>query len=458
MGANNEPMTLAVICRLLGKVWLGLGGTALAVGTAATWYFHGWRAYQDLMSPSNVGHVITVVIALGPGLLLVVAADELERGRRKAALTKLALVPVALLLAAGLFAISWSGHVSRTAAADERRAQRYTAITEGRLDDVKRLTADSTLRAEADASIPPLLLYALMKKQEGIARYLVDRGANVNAGFEGITPLFVAILERYIDLARVMIREGADINARTSGKLAGGGTPFFLAVSLSTYNEDEILGLFPTTGPRPDVSVVDAHGRTALVWCIINHHERVAAWLLDLGANVNAVDHEGMTPLQHSVYRSTVAVTRDLVRRGARTDVTDQNGATPLMQALVFFRQSPTTDWLESARVLIEGGADVNAKSRGGHTPLMFAAAVNQSELVDAMIQRGADVNTQNEAGQTALMAAAAHGYTRVVDVLLARGASINLRAKDGKTALVLARDGGHKEAERVLRKTGASD
>lgn len=295
-------MKLATVCRVLGTIWLGLGGAVVMVGTVATWYFHGWRAYQDLMSPFNVGNLIAVVITLGPGVLLVVAADEFEHGRRKAALTKLALVPVALLLAAGLFAITWSGHVSRTAAANERRAQRYAAITEGRLGDVKRLTADGTLRAEADASIPPLLLYALMKKQEGIARYLVDRGANVNAGFEGIIPLFVAIMERYIDLAQVMISKGANINARATGE-RGGGSPFLLAVSLETYNENEILALFPTTGPRPDVSVVDAHGRTALVWCIVNHHERVAVWLLGLGANVNASDDQGMTPLQHSVYR-----------------------------------------------------------------------------------------------------------------------------------------------------------
>lgn len=456
--ADGEPVKLASICRVLGKIWLGLGGTVVAVGTIATWYFHGWRAYQDLVSPFNVFNFIAVVITLGPGVLLIVAADELKQGRQKAALKKLALVPVALLLAAGLFAITWSNHVSRTAAANERRDQRYMAITEGRLEDVKRLTADGTLRAEADASIPPLLIYALMKKQGGIARYLVDTGANVNVGFEGITPLFIAIMERYVDLARAMISKGADINARASGKLEGGGTPFFLAVSLSTYNEDEILGLFPTSGPRPDASVVDAHGRTALMWCIIHHHERVAAWLLDLGANVNAVDHEGMTSLQHSVYRGTVATTRNLVRRGARIDVTDKNGATPLMQALVYFRQSPTTDWIESARVLIEGGADVNARSRGGHTPLMFAAAVNQDVLVDTMVQRGADVNAQNEAGQTALMAAAGHGYTRVVDVLLARRANITLRAKDGKTALTMAKEAGHKDIERVLRRAGAAD
>ena len=84
-------MKLATVCRVLGKIWLGLGGTAVMVGSVATWYFYGWRAYQDLMSPYNVYNVIAVVITLGPGLLLVMAADEFEQGRRKAALKKLAL-------------------------------------------------------------------------------------------------------------------------------------------------------------------------------------------------------------------------------------------------------------------------------------------------------------------------------------------------------------------------------
>jgi ankyrin repeat protein len=448
---------LATFCRVLGKIWLGLGGTVVMVGSVATWYFHGWRAYQDLMSPFNVSNVIAVAITLGPGLLLVTAADELEQRRRKGALKKLALVPVALLLAAGLLAMAWSGHTTRTAKAAERRAQRYTAIAEGRLDDLKRLT-EGTLRAEAEANDPPLLMYALLKQQEAIARHLVDQGANVHVAFDGITPLHLAIGRKYVDLAGVMISKGANINARAAGERGGGGSPFFLAVSLGPYSEDEILALFPTTGPRPDVTVVDAHGRTALVWSIVNHRERVAVWLLSLGANVNASDDEGTTPLQHSVYRGTVNITRDLVRRHARIDVTDKNGSTPLMQALFFFRQSPTTDYLDTARVLIDGGADVNAKSQGGHTPLMFAAALNQDELVEAMIQRGANVNAENEAGQTALMAAAAHGYARVADVLLARGANLTSRAKDGKTALAMAKEGGHKDIERVLRRKGATD
>jgi hypothetical protein len=42
-------MKLATVCRVLGKIWLGLGGTVVMVGSVGTWYFHGWRAYQDLM-------------------------------------------------------------------------------------------------------------------------------------------------------------------------------------------------------------------------------------------------------------------------------------------------------------------------------------------------------------------------------------------------------------------------
>src|SRR5436309_450360 len=123
--AWGEAVTLASICRVLGKIWLGLGGTVVAVGTVATWYFHGWRAYQDLVSQFNLFNYIAVVIALGPGVLLVVAADELEQGRRKAALKKLALVPVALVLLAGMLVLSFRDRADRRAASTDNRARGY---------------------------------------------------------------------------------------------------------------------------------------------------------------------------------------------------------------------------------------------------------------------------------------------------------------------------------------------
>lgn len=124
-GVDNKPVRLSAICRVLGKVWLGLGGTVIAIGTLATWYFQGWRAFQNLVSPFNFVNYITVMITLGPGVLLVVAADELEQGRRKAALKKIALVPVALVLVAGMAFLAFRHRADKGAVSTDNRVREY---------------------------------------------------------------------------------------------------------------------------------------------------------------------------------------------------------------------------------------------------------------------------------------------------------------------------------------------
>jgi uncharacterized protein len=334
----------------------------------------------------------------------------------------------------------------------------YRAIGAGRVENVKRLLTNADSINKPRPGRPGPLFYALMKKQEGVARYLVETGADVNTSVEGVTPLFVAVIEHYIDLARLMINKGADINARQSGKFAGAGTPFFLALGLQTYSEDEIIELFLKGGQRPDVLVEDLHGRSALVWCILNGHSRIAIWSLENGAKVNSVDKQGQTPLQHATYRGEVEITRELLRRKADTEVRDSNELTPIMQALGYFRQSLTSDHRQIAELLIQNGADARAKDRTGNTPLMFAAAVNAVDIAAKMLDRGADVNAQNSNGQTALMAAAIYGYPRMVELLLSRGANSNVRNKDGQTALRFARGNSQGEVETLLRTKGATE
>ena len=339
------------------------------------------------------------------------------------------------------------------------RSTLYTAIAEGRLEEVKRLTTSSHLTQEMTVGRRPgPLFYALIKKQQEIAQYLVDGGADVNARYEGVTPLYLAIVEHYTDLAKVMIRKGADIDARQSGRLSGGGTPFFLAVSLQNYREDEIIDLFLTNRRPSDVHEEDPHGRSVLVWSIVNHHVQIAKWLLDHGANVNTLDRQGETPLQHAVYRGAVEIVPELLRRKADSEAKDKHGLTPLMQALAYYRQSPTSDFVEIGDLLIRHGANVNARTPTGETPLMFAAAVNRTDLAEAMVNGGANVNAQNEQGHTALMAAAGHGFEQMVELLLERGAKVDVRAKDGKAALSFARESKNRKTEDLLRRKGATD
>ncbi|MCW3097496.1 MAG: Ankyrin [Chthonomonadaceae bacterium] len=79
-------------------------------------------------------------------------------------------------------------------------------------------------------------------------------------------------------------------------------------------------------------------------------------------------------------------------------------------------------------KTLLEGGADVNARTTGGRTALM-SAAVNEYDLnVKTLLAFGADVNCRDKLGRTALTWALFHGpSSETVQDLLKAGAQIGL-------------------------------
>ncbi len=112
----------------------------------------------------------------------------------------------------------------------------------------------------------------------------------------------------------------------------------------------------------------------------------------------------------------------------------------------------------EQARVALDAGADVNATCRGqGGTPLISAAYGSNIALIRLLLERGADVNARGEYGRTALMEAARGGSARVVSALLKHGSDIEARDDGGMTALHNAAADDSPRAIRVLIKAGAS-
>jgi hypothetical protein len=85
----------------------------------------------------------------------------------------------------------------------------------------------------------------------------------------------------------------------------------------------------------------------------------------------------------------------------------------------------------------LAGGVNVEDvdPERGG-TPLLWAAATGQAELIDLLIRRGANVNAVDRDGATALHAAAFLGHEKAVEVLLQNGAIINASNHRGETPL----------------------
>lgn len=110
----------------------------------------------------------------------------------------------------------------------------------------------------------------------------------------------------------------------------------------------------------------------------------------------------------------------------------------------------------EIIALLIEKGADVNAKDSNGSTALIMAAEKGHKEVIALLIEQGADVNVRGKYGWPALFVAARKDHKEVIALLIEKGADINVRDDDGWTALLLAAANNCSEAVAFLIEQGA--
>jgi ankyrin repeat protein len=124
-------------------------------------------------------------------------------------------------------------------------------------------------------------------------------------------------------------------------------------------------------------------------------------------------------------------------------------GATPLMYAALYADSS-------TLRLLLEAGADANARNDGGATALMWA--VPDFEKTKLLVDHGAHVDARSEDGRTPLLIASSwRNSTPVLKLLLARGATPNVKSAGGAgTPLAEAAAVGDESSIRTLIEAGA--
>ena len=143
------------------------------------------------------------------------------------------------------------------------------------------------------------------------------------------------------------------------------------------------------------------------------------------------------------------ALVRVLVDGGADVNATQVDGMTALHWAVYH-------DDAATARLLVHAGADADAGNRYGVRPLALAATNANADIVRLLLEAGADANASLLGGETVLMTAARTGSPEAVDALVAHGADPDARERRGQTALMWASAEGHTGIVHALVEAGA--
>jgi ankyrin repeat protein len=289
---------------------------------------------------------------------------------------------------------------------------------------------------------------------------LIDRGADVNAKetLRGTTPLMWAADEGHETAVQLLVRRGADFKARSNPATRGRGP------ALGKAND-----------PRKAVAAQGA---------------AVAAGRgLDLG-QLNAIANgRGAAPQGRRGGGAGAAG-----RAGGANDGDDDAGGNPFrrpeptdggeLTALVYAARSND---LETVKVLLEAGADINQVTGYGWSPLLVATQNRYYKLAAYLLDRGADPNLPNKGGWTPLYLATDNrniengdypvrkgdmDHLDFIKLLIDKGANVNARVKDstetrtvftnqwldenGATAFLRASQSGDLELMKLLLSRGA--
>jgi ankyrin repeat protein len=153
--------------------------------------------------------------------------------------------------------------------------------------------------------------------------------------------------------------------------------------------------------------------------------------LLEAKADPNLALLSGETPLMTAVDKGNIDTVRLLLEKGANVNAKESKGGqTALMWAAAGKHPQIT-------KLLVEHEADFRARSKGDFTPLLFAAQQGDVESGLTLIGAGADVNDARKRDRlTALMVAAASGHDAFSVLLLEKGADPNMTDDRGYSAL----------------------
>lgn len=333
-----------------------------------------------------------------------------------------------------------------------------TAARSGSLEAVKLLLArEANVNATESRRGQTALMWAIAEQHPELVPILIEHGADIHIRSKGgLTAFLFAAQQGDVRSAQRLLAEGTDPNESMPDKTS--------ALLLATSSG---LQRFKTDDKGNNTVGVNSSLRGA----VPATYQTLVSFLLEHGANPNAGDATGYTPLHAAVHHGGRKLVEALLSHGANPNaplVANQPGMVGMVGTTPFLLAAFVAD-SSTMRLLVDAGADPLQKLSDNTTALMLAAGVHTVRLGDQLITEssaletvkvaldlGGDVNAVNEVGRTAMFGAADLGRDAVVQFLVDKGAAVELKDKNGDTPFSFTLRANHQSTGRLLQKFGA--
>jgi TolB-like protein/class 3 adenylate cyclase len=281
---------------------------------------------------------------------------------------------------------------------------------------------------------------------------LIDKAARLDPYS---SPIHTAAQKGDIDAVRRLIADRVNVDAKDYH----GKTPLHVAAE---SGHEKVAALLIEAGAdmevrtRPSGRAFADFGSTALILTARWGHTSVAELLINAGADVNA--RTGQDPsgrrgeyggLHYAASYGHEGIVELLITGGADIELRNGSLETPLFDAA-------RAGYKSIVELLISNGANVNAKDNRADTSLHRAVISGDYDAVRLLLANGADINATNLRGETPLHDTAYSGHTQITELLLADGADVNASDQNGYTPLRRAVDKGQLTMAELLIKKGA--
>lgn len=248
---------------------------------------------------------------------------------------------------------------------------------------------------------------------------------------DGWTALHWAARLGHAKIAKSLIDRNIAIEARTKG------TDLTAVYVAAEYNNPATLRVLLHDGHAKVSSSSKMDGATALHKAAQMGYEECIGLLLHYGAEVNQRDVEGMPALMWATQGKQLHSAEILINAGADLEARIRRGANLELathQGVTVLHKVVTNKDHAFARLFLEMGANPDADGPNGQRPLHKAAAKNDLVMLSMLLGFSADVRLLTTEGWTVLHTAARYGHKIACHMLLKGGADQSVKTKDGLT------------------------